>query len=412
MSSYTILPFTIPYTREAQDALNMQSAFLAQTNSFSVPQNFAGIVNSGSGAMVSLAVSGNASIIGSLNAGATTVSSLSITGVGSDAAAFTANSLAVTNLATFNGGYVNNGAGSVATTLSVGGLLSANGGLNVSAGAVSVVPASSFTGLISSVNQSLSGALAVAGVSNLGVVNSTAYNASGLVSANAGLSVLGAVSLPASSFSGPITGTSAVFSGSIQCASEIDTGALTCANVTASGLVSANAGLSVVGVSNFGGAINGTSAVFSGSLQCASEIDTGALTCSTVAASGLVSANAGLTVVGTTTLSLLVLPSTQQGLSIVSGVLAVPGNWVSCATYYLPMTSNITSAGFSGMIVNASLDIYLVGDNVNRTVSKVLATGIKTNLSGNTTIAANSVWLIRCKCVSASLVLMDWTNFT
>ena len=103
MSSYTILPFTIPYTREAQDALNMQSAFLAQTNSFSVPQNFAGIVNSGSGAMASLGVSGNASILGSLNAGPTTVSSLSITGVGSDAAAFTANSLAVTNASVFGG---------------------------------------------------------------------------------------------------------------------------------------------------------------------------------------------------------------------------------------------------------------------------------------------------------------------
>ena len=410
--SFTILPFTTPYTREAQDALNMQSAFLAQTNTFSVPQNFSGIVNSGSGAMVSLAVSGNASIVGSLNAGATTVSSLVISGAGADSAAFTANSLAVTNLATFNGGYVNNGAGSISTTLSVGGLLSANGGLNCSAGAVSIVPASSFTGPISAVSQSLSGALTVVGVSTLGVVNSGAYNASGLVSANAGLSVQGAVSMPASSFSGPITGTSAVFSGAIQCASEIDTGSLTCATLSASGLVSANAGLSVVGLSNFGGAINGTSAVFSGAIQCASEIDTGALTCVAVSASGLVSANAGLTVVGTTTLALLVLPVTQQGLSVVSGVLSVPGNWVSCATYYLPLTSNITSAGFSGMIVNASLDIYLVGDNVARTVSKVLSTNIKTNLSGNTTIAANSIWLIRCKCVSASLVVMDWTNFT
>ena len=410
--SFTILPFTTPYTREAQDALNMQSAFLAQTNTFSVPQNFSGIVNSGSGAMVSLAVSGNASIVGSLNAGATTVSSLVISGAGADSAAFTANSLAVTNLATFNGGYVNNGAGSISTTLSVGGLLSANGGLNCSAGAVSIVPASSFIGPISAVSQSLSGALAVVGVSTLGVVNSGAYNASGLVSANAGLSVQGAVSMPASSFSGPITGTSAVFSGAIQCASEIDTGSLTCATLSASGLVSANAGLSVVGLSNFGGAINGTSAVFSGAIQCASEIDTGALTCVAVSASGLVSANAGLTVVGTTTLALLVLPVTQQGLSVVSGVLSVPGNWVSCATYYLPLTSNITSAGFSGMIVNASLDIYLVGDNVARTVSKVLSTNIKTNLSGNTTIAANSIWLIRCKCVSASLVVMDWTNFT
>ena len=57
MSSFTILPYSEPYTQEAQDALNMQNAFLAQTNNFSVPQNFA-----------ALAVSGNATIAGSLNA--------------------------------------------------------------------------------------------------------------------------------------------------------------------------------------------------------------------------------------------------------------------------------------------------------------------------------------------------------
>jgi len=167
----------------------MQSAFLAQTNNFSVPQNFAGIVNSGSGAMASLNCSGNANIGGSLNVGACTVASLVISGVGSDAAAFTANSLAVTNLATFNGGFVNNASGTIATTFGVG----------------------------------------------------------GLASLNRGLSVLGPVSLPASNFTGAITGTSAVFSGALQCASEIDTGALTCATMSASGLVSANAGLAVVG---------------------------------------------------------------------------------------------------------------------------------------------------------------------
>ena len=90
--SYTILPYTAPYTREALDALNMQSAFLAQTNNFSVPQHFAGIINSGSGAMVSLAVSGNASIVGSLNAGACTVASLVI----SDALSVSQNGASIT----------------------------------------------------------------------------------------------------------------------------------------------------------------------------------------------------------------------------------------------------------------------------------------------------------------------------
>jgi len=46
----------------------MQAQLLTQTNNFSVPQNFTGIVNSGSDACASLAVSGNATIGGSLNA--------------------------------------------------------------------------------------------------------------------------------------------------------------------------------------------------------------------------------------------------------------------------------------------------------------------------------------------------------
>ena len=96
-SSYTILPYSLPYTQEVQDALNMENAFLTQSNNFSVPQNFAGIVNSGSDSCASLAVSGNATIVGSLNAGPTTVSSLVISGAES------ADSLTVSNASVFNG---------------------------------------------------------------------------------------------------------------------------------------------------------------------------------------------------------------------------------------------------------------------------------------------------------------------
>jgi len=67
MSSFTISPLINP-TFQVQDQVNQAVQFLAQTNDFSVPQNFTGIVNSGSDACASLAVSGNATIGGSLNA--------------------------------------------------------------------------------------------------------------------------------------------------------------------------------------------------------------------------------------------------------------------------------------------------------------------------------------------------------
>ena len=55
--SSTILPFSLPLTQDAQDALNLQNQFLNQPNTFAAPQSF-----------VSLAVSGDATIGGSLNA--------------------------------------------------------------------------------------------------------------------------------------------------------------------------------------------------------------------------------------------------------------------------------------------------------------------------------------------------------
>ena len=112
MSSYTILPYSLPYTQEVQDALNMENAFLTQSNNFSVPQNFAGIVNSGSDSCASLAVSGNATIVGSLNAGGSTVSSLD-----------------VTNASVFNGQISG-------TSASMSGLISGANGLTINSGAV------------------------------------------------------------------------------------------------------------------------------------------------------------------------------------------------------------------------------------------------------------------------------------
>ena len=171
MSSFTIA-YELPYTQEAQDIINRDNQFLNQTNSFLVPQNFAGIVNSGNDSCVSLNVSDNASVIGLLNAGATTVASLNIIGDG-NASAFTANSLTVTNASVFNG--------QISGTSAVfSGALSGANGLTINSGTVSF-PVQSQSGAsvinntlpaLSIVNNSISDAQILdAGISQSSILN-------------------------------------------------------------------------------------------------------------------------------------------------------------------------------------------------------------------------------------------------
>jgi hypothetical protein len=122
-----------------------------------------------------------------------------------------------------------------------------------------------------------------------------------------------------------------------------------------------------------------------------------------------------LAVTGTTTLANLILPTSQTSLSILAGVVNINLGGFSNNSFLLPLTANVTSFAITGAIVNSEFFIYMTGDTVSRTVYKSSSSGSisnKNNLSGNTSIGIATYWAIRCRIVSSTLAMMDFTNFT
>ena len=226
-----------------------------------------------------------------------------------------------------------------------------------------------------------------AGISVPSEIDLGVLSVSGLTTLSGGLTFSGAVSMPASTFTGPITATSSTFSGQ----------------------VSASGGLTVVGActlpaTTLSGALIGTSATFSGVLSCASEVDAGI-----ASFGGLLSANAGLMVAGS-----IVLPQSQVVLTP-AAVVAVNLASFSCNFFTLAMTSSVTGFTFANMLVNANFAIYLTVGSSSKTMNKALSSGGITcynNLSGNTSMAANSLWYIRGVVVSATVVYLEFLNMT
>ena len=388
-----------------------------------MPQNFAGIVNSGSDNCASLAVSGNASVVGSLSAGATTVASLNITGVGIDSASFTANSLAVTNASSFGGAIsgtsaVFSGSLQCASEVVVGavscanmnasGLISGANGLNIALGAVNF-PVASMSGA-SVINNSLP-ALAIvnnsvndaqilpAGISqasvssgycdlanaqllngiktfqaipvfNTGVFNkgpstlngpivgAGTMSLGGLATLNGGLNVSAGVCsfTPAVSFAGAISGTSAVFSGALQCASEVDVGALSCANLNASALISGANGLNIAL-----GAVNFPVASMSGASVINNTLPALAIVNKSISDAQIVLAGVGQTSVASGYVD-LVNPQTVAGLKIFSSDIQAQASLTMAGTL-----SCSGPAGFGGNItcpkIYASAGVIATGGN-------------------------------------------------
>jgi hypothetical protein len=112
----------------------------------------------------------------------------------------------------------------------------------------------------------------------------------------------------------------------------------------------------------------------------------------------------------------LILPVTQTALSIVSGVVAVNLNSQSLNKFSLAMSAPITSFTFANPRVNATFEIYFTNTSgSNKQINKNLSSGAVTcvnSLSGNTSIANSSVWLIRGNVVSSTVVVMEFVNYT
>jgi len=276
----------------------------------------------------------------------------------------------------------------------------------VDSGSLSVSGASSFAGVCTfasipvfsaGINVSIAevdtGTLSVAGTSTL----SGGCAVSGAVlSSSAGLTVSnGATSLLATTITGSLTVSSIVDVGALSCtaltcSSAIDTGSLSCTSLSCSSVVDA-------------GSLSCTA------ISCSSISTSGALSCATLSASGLATLSAGLTITGP-----IINSSAIPVLSLVSGDVALALGGSTAGTWSIAPALQVSTITITGASAGATFDI-IVSPSASIQFKKALSAGsvtIYNNLAGNQSMASGSKWLIRGKCVSASIVYLELINFT
>jgi hypothetical protein len=112
----------------------------------------------------------------------------------------------------------------------------------------------------------------------------------------------------------------------------------------------------------------------------------------------------------------VILPSSVTVCSTVSGVLTIPLAGFSLGNFSHLMNANITTILFTGAVVGSRTVLVLTGSaSATRTLQKNVSTGgftIRNNLSGNTNVSANSVWICNIFVISSTSISMVWSNIT
>ena len=319
---------------------------------------------------------------------------------------------------------------SVAGAKSFSGALSGSSGLTISSGATSLQACSS-TAFTASGTSSFQ---------NIGAVNGTF---SGPISGSAGLSITaGASTLQATTVQGVLT------AGSI-----VDAGAF-----TATGLITGNAGLTISAGASSVQALTATTVsatTFTGALVG------NATTCTTASAVNIVTDNTAgsysvpfiksnvasdaLYVDDITTPTLTYNPSTgvlssggitSSGIIIGSGGLNLTGSIVysngigsvvnatndvaialggtSFGIYSTTPSANVNTLTITGASAGSTFDL-LIAPSATITWRKAMSAGTVTiynNLAGNQSMASGSRWWVKAKCVSATVVYLDFLNVT
>ena len=217
-----------------------------------------------------------------------------------------------------------------------------------------------------------------------------------VLSSSAGLTVSsGATSLLATTIQGSLTVSSIVDVGplsctALTCSSAIDTGSLSCTALSCSSIVDA-------------GALSCTA------LTCTGITDAGALGCVALTVSGSATLNGGLSITGP-----IINSSAIPVLSLASGDVALALGGSTAGTWSIAPALQVSTITITGASAGATFDI-IVSPSASIQFKKALSAGTVTiynNLSGNTSMASGSKWLIRGKCISASVVYLEVLNFT
>lgn len=407
--SYTILPYINPPAHYSDVTTAVANINLVD-NSFTVPQTFAGIVDS-----ANLSVAGTSRFVGKaiFDAAPDFLSGINV---------------AISEVDT--------------GTLVVSGSTSLNGGLTV-VGAL-VLPDSSVTqSMVSSGYVDLSSAQTIAGIKT--------FSSPPVMS---GTSIASA-SIPDSALSANVAllAGAQTFSGSKSFSSAVSVPA-----ISASGLISGSAGLTVsagatsvqalsatsVSAPTFTGALvgNASSATLASTITVASDNtsgsyfvpfikttagsdslytddatapfltynpSTGSLSSGTITSTGIITGTGGLNLQGSIVYNATAAPAVQ-----VAADVAIALGGTTFGTYTVSPSANVNTLTISGASPCATFDI-LISPSAAITWRKAMSAGgvtIYNNLAGNQAMASGSRWWVRAKCVGATIVYLQFTNIT
>jgi hypothetical protein len=441
--SFTILPYINPPCG-GLDIQYAVSGIASVDNNFSVSQTMAGLVDSGN-----LSVAGTSSFSGVCTFASRPVFSAGIT-VNLDEV--DTGTLSVTGLSSLSGGVTVLGAVSLPASSIADSALTSNVPLKNVANTFSLVNTFSQPPVLSGasissntipalahVNKSLGDAqIALAGIGQTSLVNGY-VDLSSVQSIAGAKTFSGAVVVPSltctSLSCSSVVDTGTLTCTTLTCSSLLDTGALSSTTATHSGLVSCNAGLTVVGSVTLPATCIGQSNVLNGYVDLVSNQAsiagtkgfTGPVTVASLTCSGASIFSAGMAVSGALTTNLftanslatlnagILLPQSQTVLTTTAGTVAIALGSSSFSEYSLSLTANVTAITFTNPIINAKFNIYITNAGSARNINKNISSGTISqvnNLSGNTSFAGGSTWICRGVVLSATLVSLDFTNYT
>lgn len=424
--SYTILPFINP-PAGAYDALN---AVASLNNNFTTSQSFNGIVNSGSESCASLSVSGVSTFTGvctfnaipKFNAGIEVAiaevdtGTLSVTGLSSLSGGLTVLGDVSLPAASIVQSFVSSGYTDLVNTQTVAGVKTFSSPPVASGASISAntIPAASL------VNKSIADAqIALSGISQTSVASgyvdlvnaqsiAGAKTLSGLLSANAGLSVTGATTTQSLAATGSITAT-------VDMTAPLFTGALA-GNATSATLAQTvniitdnTAGTYFVPFVKSNVASDSLYVDDATTPLLTYNPSTGVLSAGAVTSAGIITGSGGMNLTGS-----IVYNAGVGSVVNASNDVAIALGGTTLGTYSVTPSANVNTLTLTGTSACSSFELFIT-PSAAITWRKAMSAGsvtIYNNLAGNQAMASGSRWLVRGKCLSTTIVYLQFTNFT
>lgn len=407
--SYTILPYINPPAHYSDVTTAVTNINLVD-NGFTVPQTMAGIVDS-----ANLSVAGTSRFVG--KATFDTAPDF-LSGINVAISEVDTGTLVVSGSTSLNGGLtvvgslvlpnssviqsmVSSGYVDLSNAQTIAGIKTLSSPPVMSGASISA--ASIPDSALSANNALLSGAQTFSGAKSFSsAVSVPAISASGLISGSAGLTVsagatsvqaLSATSVSAPTFTGALVGnaSSATLASTITVSSDNTSGSYFVPFIkTTAGSDSLYTDDATVPLLTYNPSL-------------------GALSSGTITSAGIITGTGGLNLQG----SIVYNATAATSVPVVADVAIALGG-TTFGTYIISPSANINTLTISGASQCAMFDI-LISPSAAITWRKAMSAGAVTiynNLAGNQAMASGSRWWVQAKCVSATIVYLQFTNVT